>query len=185
MLVCPKNSTIVRTRELPAADAGAVVDAVFAGLSDRSRYLRFHAPVRQLSGPLRHRLTDLDGRHRVALVAEAVDGCAVTPVGVVRLADVGDGSADVAIAVVDAWQRRGVGRRLLDAAAELAARLGYTELGGQVLPENAAMRGLARRAFPLARVRFGADAVRYAVSVGNGAPVVTHEDVLADLLHRG
>ena len=185
MLACPQNSTIVRTRELSAIGVGPVVDAVFAGLSERSRYLRFHAPVPQLSGPLRRRLTDLDGRHRAALVAEAVDGCGVTPIGIVRLADVGAGSADVAIAVVDAWQRRGVGRRLLEAVAELADRLGYTQLDGLVLAENAAMRGLAERAFPLARVRFGGDAVRYSVPVGRSVPTVTHEDVLADLLHRG
>ena len=185
MLTHQENSTIVRTRELSAVTAGPAVDAVFAGLSEHSRYLRFHSPIPQLAGPLRRRLTDLDGRHRAALVAEAVDRHGVTPIGIVRLADTGAGSADVAIAVVDAWQRRGVGRRLLDAVAELAARLGYTQLDGLVLPENAAMRGLARRAFPLAQVRFGGDAVRYSVSVGRSAPTVTHEDVLADLLYRG
>jgi len=193
MTLCPEKSTIVRAgcelpvqlRTVPAGEAGRIVDEVFAGLSAQSRYLRFHSPVSQLSGPMRRRLTDLDGRHRAAVVAEAADGPTRTPIGLVRLAEIGDGSADVAIAVVDAWQRRGIGGRLLGAAVELAETLGYTELRGLVLPENDAMRQMARRAFPQARLRFDGATLALAVPIGPAAYVVTHEDVLADLLYRG
>jgi hypothetical protein len=60
VLTCQENSTIVRTRELSAVTAAGGRRGL-RRLSERSRYLRFHAPIPQLSGPLRRRLTDLDG----------------------------------------------------------------------------------------------------------------------------
>jgi GNAT superfamily N-acetyltransferase len=172
----------VTLRELPPGDAGRAVDTVFAGLSARSRYLRFHSPVPRLSDSLRRQLAELDGRRRAALVAEALDHGGPFPIGIVRLADCGAGRADVAVAVVDAWQRRGVGRRLLAAAAELAERLGYTDLCGLVLPENLAMRGLIRQVFAQSRVRLDDQVLEFTLPLGAAAYTVTHEDVLADLL---
>ena len=185
MLACPEKSTIVRTRLVSPDDMGRVLDTVFAGLSARSRYLRFHAPISRLPGPLRRQLADVDGQHRAALVAETGPRGEAVPIGLVELADTGTGAADVALAVVDAWQRRGVGGCLLAAAAELAAGLGYTALRGLVLSENAAMRRLAHREFPSARVRFGGETTEFTVPIGPVSSVVTHEDVLADLLYRG
>jgi GNAT superfamily N-acetyltransferase len=191
--VWPEKSTIVRTtgetrvslRVVPARDAERVVDAVFAGLSASSRYFRFHSPVPRLSEPLRRQLVDLDGRHRAAVVAEAVDDLGPTPIGIVRLADTGRGSAEVAVAVVDAWHRRGVGRRLLAAVADLAEELGYTELRGRVLRENLPMRRLTHSAFPWARMGLDDDTIEIVAPIGPAAETITHEDVLADLLYRG
>ena len=188
------NSTIVRTgdrievrlRPVVAEEAGRIVDTVFDGLSARSRFLRFHSPVHGLNDPMRRRLIDLDGRSRAAVVAE-VEQCGQDPrpVGLARLADDGHGVAEAAIEVVDSWQRRGIGRLLLAALAELAGEIGYTELRGAVLAENVAMRELARRAFPLGRSRFDSDVVQLAVPLGPAAWTVTEDDVLADLLYRG
>jgi RimJ/RimL family protein N-acetyltransferase len=187
------NSTIVRTdgpgevrlRRVPAAEAGRIVDSVFDGLSADSRFLRFHAPVPRLN-ELRRRLIDLDGRRRAAVVAEvARPGHDPLPIGLARLADDGHGVADIAIEVVDSWQRQGIGRQLLAQLAELAAEIGYTELRGAVLPENVAMQRLARRAFPLARSHFDGDVLQLVVPLGAAAWTVTEDDVLADLLYRG
>jgi GNAT superfamily N-acetyltransferase len=193
MLARVRKSTIVRTpvepvihlRTLPPGTAERILDAVFAGLSPRSRYLRYHAPLPRLTEALRRQLADLDGRHRSAIVAEVADGPHVTPIGLVELADTGDGTAEVAIAVADAWQRRGVGRRLMLAAAEHAEALGYTRLHGHALPGNDALRRLARHTFPQARLRLGGDTDAFEVPIGPAAWAVTHDDVLADLLHRG
>ncbi|OZM81485.1 GNAT family N-acetyltransferase [Pseudonocardia sp. MH-G8] len=199
----PRNSTIVRTttfspthcrprlredrgpravvvRPLDRAGAGAAVDAVFAGLSPRSRYLRFHSPVPRLPATVRQRLVDVDGRRQAAVVATVCG----TPVGIARVIGDGDGAADVAVAVVDAWQRRGVGRELLTALAALAEEIGYRELRGSILPENVAMRGLAARVLPWARPWFDGDTVQFAAPIGPAAWTVTHEDLLADLVRR-
>ena len=101
-------------------DEGAVLDTVFAGLSPQSRYLRFHSPIPQLAAPVRRALLAVDGRDHVALVAMARG----EPVGIARLIRdrLRPDEAEVAFEVVDAWQRRGVGRLLLTALAERAER---------------------------------------------------------------
>ena len=66
-------------------------------------------------------------------------------VGVARyVVDASESSADVAIVLADAWQRKGLGRRLLETLLEHAASAGITEATGVVLSTNAAMLRLAR-----------------------------------------
>jgi GNAT superfamily N-acetyltransferase len=138
----------VRIRELGPAD-GDVVDVVFAGLSPRSRYLRFHGPVGELSAATRRSLTALDGRTHVALAAFAQG----RPIGIVRILDLGDGRGELAVEVVDRWQGCGVGTQLLRAARDRAAELGYRELVGEVLAVNAGVHAALRRVFLVTRVR--------------------------------
>src|SRR3954453_16461834 len=106
----------ISVRPLRRAE-GAVLDTVFAGLSPRSRYLRFHSPVGALGPPMRRALLALDGWDHVALVAVSGRG---EPVGIPRLIRdrLRPDQAEVAFEVVDAWHRRGVGRLLLTAVAE-------------------------------------------------------------------
>jgi GNAT superfamily N-acetyltransferase len=164
---------------LDRAGAEAAVEAVFAGLSPRSRYLRFHSPVPRLPDSVRARLVDIDGARHAAVVAEVRD---LGPIGLAQIFGPGHGTADVAVAVVDAWQRRGIGRRLLTAVAALAEEIGYTELRGTVLPENVAMQRLARSVLPWARPWFDGEAVQFVAAIGPAAWTVTHEDLLADLI---
>lgn len=172
---CAKKSTIVRPVE--AAEADHVVDTVFAGLSVRSRHLRFHSPLRVLSPGLRRSLLPIDGTHRMAAAA----WCGAVPLGIARVTRTGAHTADLAVAVVDAWQRRGLGRRLLTTVTDLAERAGITELHGSVLPENVAMLDLARALFPLALRRFDGDAIQLIIPIGAARWTLTHEDLIADL----
>ena len=135
-------------RELGPGD-GDVVDEVFAGLSPRSRYLRFQGPVAELSAATRRSLTALDGRTHVALAAFNQG----RPIGIVRIIDLGDGRGELAVEVVDRWQGCGVGSRLLQAARDRAADMGYRELVGEMLVVNAAAHAALRRVFRLTRVR--------------------------------
>ena len=168
-------------RPLDPEHAAGAVDAVFAGLSPQSRYLRFHSPVPRLPASVRDRLVDVDGVRHAAVVAVA---CDLGPIGLAEVFGDGQGTADVAVAVVDAWQRRGIGTRLLRSVAALAEAIGYTELRGSVLPENTAMRRLARRVLPWARPWYDGETVQFAAPIGSAAWTVTHEDLLADLLGR-
>ncbi|MHA6782188.1 N-acetyltransferase family protein [Pseudonocardia saturnea] len=171
-------------RPLHRLDAGHAVDTVFAHLSAQSRYLRLHSPVPRLTPGVRAQLVDLDGRRRAAVVAEVPGPEGPVPIGIARLAGSGGGPADVAVAVVDAWQRRGVGTRLFTALAALAEELGYTELHGAVLPHNVAMQAMVRSAFPWARSAWDGDVVQLVVPIGPAAWTITDEDLMADLLRR-
>jgi GNAT superfamily N-acetyltransferase len=135
-------------REL-GPDDNTVLDTVFAGLSANSRYLRFHAPVTTMSGAVRRSLAAVDGHRHVALAAFA----GAEPVGIVRIIGQDHGRAELAVEVVDAWQGRGVGTRLLAAARDRAVQLGHRALVAGVLAENTAMRAVLRRVFPTARTR--------------------------------
>lgn len=130
-----------------------VIDTLFAGLSDRSRYLRFHAPVPRLSGSLRRMLLDVDDRDRLALVAEARAPGGREPVGIARMIRTAPGEAEIAVAVIDAWHRRGVGRNLLTAVRDAAAVGGLDRLTALVLAENHAVQALIHSVFPLCTSR--------------------------------
>jgi GNAT superfamily N-acetyltransferase len=76
------------------------------------------------------------------------------------LVHTGDRQAELAVAVVDRWQRHGVGRRLLEALGDLAVELGYVEIYGDVLAENEVMVRLLQRVFPGALPRWDDGVVR-------------------------
>src|SRR5438067_1631570 len=92
------NGRIVRVRPLRATDRSIYERAVL-GLSPRSRYLRFFAPVPRLSERLLDQMTQTDGHRHVAYVALTPDEA--TAVGVVRYVRNGRDpqTGEVAIAV--------------------------------------------------------------------------------------
>ena len=141
-------SSLVHIRELGPGD-GDVVDVVFAGLSPRSRYLRFQFPIGELSAATRRGLTAVDGHAHVALAAFA-SGC---PIGIVRIFDLGNQRGELAVEVIDRWQGRGVGTQLLQAARDRAVDMGCRELVGEMLVVNTAVHAALRRVFPVTRVR--------------------------------
>ena len=130
-------------RELGPQD-GAVLDAVFAGLSTVSRFRRFHGAMPRMPAPIRERLAAVDGRGHLALGA-FVDG---EPVGIARLITIGPGRADLAVEVVDDWQGNGIGARLVREVVALGQARGITEMVAEVLAENTAMRRVLAMTFP-------------------------------------
>ncbi|WP_007508292.1 MULTISPECIES: GNAT family N-acetyltransferase [Pseudofrankia] len=134
-------------RELTPQD-GEALDEVFAGLSPRSRYLRFHAPLHRLSSRFRATLLDVDGQDRLALVAVVCTPEGPRAAGTVRLARTGPGEAEVAIEVADALHRQGIGRLLLTTIGQRAAELGLVCLTAEVLAENTPALALFRSVFP-------------------------------------
>lgn len=138
----------VTLREL-GPDETDVLDTVFAGLSDHSRYLRFHGATPRLLGTVRRKLAAVDGRRHLAVAAFGPDG---EPLGIARLIGVGLRDAELAIEVVDAWQGRGVGRRLLVAVAVLGREQCYSRLHADVLTENTGMRVLLASVLPILTV---------------------------------
>lgn len=69
-----------------------------------------------------------------------VDGA---PVGLLNLIVVGPRTAELSVLVADAWQRRGVATRLLDAELERPRWAGWT-VQATVQPDNLAVRSLLR-----------------------------------------
>jgi GNAT superfamily N-acetyltransferase len=168
-------TSLVHIRELGPGD-GDVVDVVFAGLSPRSRYLRFQGSVAELSAATRRSLTALDGRTHVALAAFTQG----RPIGIVRIIDLGERRGELAVEVVDRWQGCGVGTRLLQAARDRAAGMGYRELVGEMLVVNAAAHAALRRVFRATRVRRDGSELTISMPIGDvAAPASPAEGLVA------
>jgi acetyltransferase len=89
------------------------------------------------------RFTQIDYDRELALVAVVDDERAPAHevfVGVARYVTNPDGtSAEYAIVVDDAWQKRGIGRALIERLIAAAKRKGLTQLAGTVLRDNVRM----------------------------------------------
>jgi RimJ/RimL family protein N-acetyltransferase len=130
-------------RPIRATDKAALLD-LFERLSPRSRLRRFLAAKPALSGREVAYLTEVDHRTHEALVAVAPDG---TFIGVGRYAcGIGETTlADVAFAVDDAWQGRGVGTGLARLVLERARANGIERLQATTLSDNGPARKLLGR----------------------------------------
>jgi GNAT superfamily N-acetyltransferase len=128
----------ITVRALRSGEAG-VVQAVFDRLGPRSRLLRFGGAKSELTAADLRELSRVDERHHV-LVA-SIDG---EPVGIARLARDGP-EAEVAVAVGDRWQRRGVGSVLADRLAADARAAGIESLRATMQAENRASLALMWR----------------------------------------
>jgi len=130
-------------RPIRATDKAALLE-LFERLSARSRLRRFLAAKPSLSRRELAYLTEVDHVRHEALVAVAPDGSFV---GVGRYAcDLGETTvADVAFAVADAWQGRGVGTGLARLVVGRARANGIARLHATTLPDNGPSRRLLGR----------------------------------------
>jgi RimJ/RimL family protein N-acetyltransferase len=142
MRVIP-NLPDVAVRPIRTTDKDALSD-LFERLSPRSRLRRFLSPKPSLSRREIAYFTEIDQRTHAALVAVGPDGAFV---GVGRYAcGIGQTEvADVAFAVADAWQGRGIGTALATLLVEHAHANGITRLQATTLPENGPARKLLGR----------------------------------------
>src|SRR5437588_577546 len=106
-------------------------------LSDTTVELRFHGAKRNLSNPLAHYFTDLDGHDNVAIVATT--GTRGRIIGVARYNKITATSAEVAFVVEDAYQHHGLGHRLMQRLRRVALANGITEFVAGVLPRHVPM----------------------------------------------
>jgi RimJ/RimL family protein N-acetyltransferase len=142
-VVLPDGGRAV-VRSLAGGEA-AVVQQVFDGLSERSRYQRFLGAKPALSERDLAFLSDVDHDNHEALVAvDPVTGGAVGEAHLVR--DRTDPEiAEVAFAVADEWQGRSLGTRLALLLAARARELGVRRVRGNMLTGNTRSSALMRR----------------------------------------
>jgi RimJ/RimL family protein N-acetyltransferase len=108
-------------------------------LSPESRYRRFFTPTSKLSAAELSYLTEVDHRDHEALVAlEPETGHGIGVARFVRSAEDGE-RAEVAVAVADSWQNRGVATALLDRLTERAREEGVRRFTAEILADNTPM----------------------------------------------
>ena len=141
-----RDGTKLHLRPIAPEDEPLLHEAV-AAMSERTVYFRFFSPLKRMSDALAHRLAVVDYNDRFAIVATTH-----RPSGKERIVGVarydrarGTDVAEVAVAVIDEFQRRGLGSVLLGELARVARKHGIKSFQLIVLPENGEMLGLLRK----------------------------------------
>jgi len=135
------NAEVIRGIKVRPLRGGEteVVQAVFDRLGPRSRLLRFGGAKNVLLPSDLELLSRVDATHHVLVAYIGHE-----PVGIARL--VRDGNvAEVAYAVIDEWQGKGVGTVLVDRLAADARAAGIERFVSEIRPDNAPSLALARR----------------------------------------
>ena len=116
----------------------------FERSSAESRYRRFFSPTPSLSAAQLRYLTEVDHHQHEAL--QALDPQTNDGLGVARFVRSADDPtiAEVAVAVVDDWQGRGLARALLHALAARAREEGVERFSASVLAGNEPVMKLFR-----------------------------------------
>ena len=116
--------------------------------------MRFFLPIRELPDESLRRLTDVDGRDHVAIIALSVPwqapGGSVRGLGVARFvrSQQDPASAELAITVTDDAQGLGLGKLLLSTLALAARARGIETFRMEVLASNGRVREMLRRLHP-------------------------------------
>jgi acyl-CoA synthetase (NDP forming)/RimJ/RimL family protein N-acetyltransferase len=129
-----RDGTVAHVRPIWPAD-GDGIRRFHALQSDESIYLRFFAPLRQLSDADVLRFTHVDYADRVALVATMREEI----IGIGRYDRIDARSAEVAFNISDAFQGKGIGSVLLEHLAAIAQEFGIARFTAEVLPQNRKM----------------------------------------------
>jgi len=139
------DGTILNFRAIQPSDKSAMSEG-FEQLSQETRRRRFLTPKGSLSDKELHYFTEIDGVDHYAIVAATTTSTDGVPkgVGVTRIVRTDDDpeAAELAIVIADSWQRRGIGRRLLERIIAAAAERGIKRICATSLTYNEQVRGL-------------------------------------------
>jgi GNAT superfamily N-acetyltransferase len=126
-----RDGSVARLRPMTPEDRALLVEGL-GRMSERSRLARFGSGISRLSDAELRYLTEVDQVTHVAWGALIDD----VPAGVGRYILGEDGVAEIAVTVVDEFQRRGLGRALFDALVASARASGIEELRFSIQPWN-------------------------------------------------
>ena len=171
------DGTLIEFRAVQPGDKALLADG-FARLSPESRRRRFFTSKTGLSDEELRYLTEFDGTDHYALGAMRAEGPgAPEGLGVARFvrSTSDPETAEISIVVVDDWQHRGIGKRLLQRIVGAAAERGIsgTHGDGEVSAEDlfdvlfSTLRLVALGSF-VVPIWFGRQTVRRLLALGRG-----------------
>ncbi len=139
-----RDGTCVEIREIRPGDAPAL-QRLIGRLSERTVYLRYFGPMKELSDRKARHFAEVDGKDRFALVALDPDD-EDEIVAVVRYdrENNTDDAAEYAALVEDKFQGKGLGIGMTKHLIEAAKERGIKHMFALVLHENRQMLNLLR-----------------------------------------
>lgn len=156
----------IEIRAIRPDDQPAVLAAI-ARASPRSMFRRFFTPKQKLTSDEIEYFLNIDFVNHVALVAVADEGGNRLIVGGARFVVVRPKKAEVAFAVIDAYQGQGLGTILMRHLGTIARAAGLRELVAEVLIENTPMLTVfAHSGYPMNKW-LGTNSVHVILDLGN------------------
>ncbi len=148
-----KNDLLVTIRAIRPDDREAVL-AALKELDERTLYLRFFAPRKELTERELHEAINVDFIHTIALVVCIPDGVGEKIIGAGRYIAFGNAdpldSAEVAFMVEEDYQGLGIASMILRHLAGIAKQKGVVQFHAEVLPENKGMLAVfSKSGFPV------------------------------------
>jgi acetyltransferase len=141
----PHEGPRVTLRPIRPEDA-EMEQAFVQNLSAETRYFRFMDTLRELTPQMLVRFTQIDYDREMAFVAVVAGEDRETEVGVARYVANPDGaSCEFALVIADGWQRKGLGRRMMEQLIDVARARGLKTMIGHVLAENRGMLSLCQK----------------------------------------
>lgn len=138
------DNTRLLIRRLGPRDRDALA-ALFARLSEESRYRRYLTGKRKLTHRELVYLTDTDGfNHEAVAAVDAGDGAILGAARYVRTPE-RSGAAEVAVEVADEFQNQGIGATLVAEVVRRASDRGILVLTASTLWDNGPARSLLRQ----------------------------------------
>ena len=145
------------------ADAKPLLEAAMLRLSPESSRQRFFTPRFRLSERELTFLTSPDGiRHYALGVSGRADDGSVEGIATARFVRLKDepSTAEIALTVIDPFQRMGIGKALLVRLARAAALRGIERLRALILPDNAPVIALISKYMPTVRFTYDGELVQ-------------------------
>ena len=147
IIVCSalNDGTVVCLRTITPEDEDLLREGV-AKLSAESRYLRFFSPAPSLPDEVIERLLDVDGHDHIAwgaICTECPGQPAIGAVHAVRYRN-GGRAGEYSVAVLDAFQGKGLARMMTAALLVQCLAEGLTALDVHILSENRAAAKLVK-----------------------------------------
>ena len=171
-----RDGSIAEIRPIGPADKGLLVEGL-QQMSPKSKFARFGSGIASLGAAELRYLTDVNQVSHVAWGAVIDD----EPAGVGRYIVDGAAEAEIAVTVVDEFQRRGLGRTLFDALAASARAAGIEIFHFAIEPWN---RGVLRMLPGIAVAHDGSDGMLTGRIELSEVPASRHEEEFVDLLDR-
>jgi acyl-CoA hydrolase/GNAT superfamily N-acetyltransferase len=121
-------------------DDEPMMKEMYYSFSDRTRYLRFHGPIKSFPHARLQVFCNVDYNEEMALIATIGEPGSEEVVAVGRyLHDAANNTAEVAFVVRDDWQNRGLGKAIFGKLVEIGRERGIGKFFAEVLPENIPM----------------------------------------------
>ena len=148
-------------------DDHAIEHAFVSGLSPETRHNRLLGGMIQITREYVERLTTVDFSRDMALAAAVTLQGREVLIGVARYVLEADGRAcEFALVIADAWQRRGLGQKMMGKLIAVARARGLERIYGDVLSTNRSMLDFCRKlGFTLGRNPEDATVTRAALAL--------------------